>query len=200
MKSLKAGVGTMKKDTEELLAEEITKDEVHSNLEATESEYEEEILDNDIETLEKKLQEKTEESKEYYDRMIRLQADFTNYKKRVEKEKADIYLYANEKLAGDLLDIIDNLERALDSQCPDNASDGLYEGIELVLKQLKDTLKKHGVEEIEAMNKAFDMNLHHAVMKEAVDNVKSDEIIEVFQKGYTLNGRVLRPSMVKVAQ
>lgn len=190
----------MKKDTEELLTEEITKNEIHSNLEAMENEHEEEIFDNDIEGLKERLQEKTEESEEYYDRMLRIQADFTNYKKRIEKEKADIYLYANEKLAGDLLDIIDNLERALDSQGSDNRSDGLYEGIELVLKQLKDTLKKHGVEEIQAMNKAFDMNLHHAVMKEAVDNVKSDEIIEVFQKGYTLNGRVLRPSMVKVAQ
>lgn len=194
----------MKKNKEQILEEDVVKEdvnqEVHSDLNAVQNEMEEEIINNDIEVLNKKLEDKTTESNEYYDRLIRLQADFTNYKKRVEKEKSDIYLYANEKLAGDLLDIIDNLERALDSQTVDNEKNGLYEGIELVLKQLKDILKKHGVEEIDAMNKPFDMNLHHAVMREEVDDAETNEIIEVFQKGYILNGRVLRPSMVKVAQ
>lgn len=194
----------MKKNKEQILEEDVVKEdvnqEVHSDLNAVQNEMEEEIINNDIEVLNKKLEDKTTESNEYYDRLIRLQADFTNYKKRVEKEKSDIYLYANEKLAGDFLDIIDNLERALDSQTVDNEKNGLYEGIELVLKQLKDILKKHGVEEIDAMNKPFDMNLHHAVMREEVDDAETNEIIEVFQKGYILNGRVLRPSMVKVAQ
>lgn len=180
--------------------------EIHNNLRDEEVNEQEDAIEHDTEIDENELDvennsdEENVENNEYYDRLLRLQAEFANYKKRVEREKADIYSYANEKLATDLLDILDNLERALDSQDDSNKDNALYEGIELVLKQLKETLKKHGVEEIEAMGQTFDMNLHHAVMSEAVDGVESNQITEVFQKGYTLNGRVLRPSMVKVAQ
>jgi len=180
--------------------------EIHNNLRDEEVNEQEDAIEHDTEIYENELDvennsdEENVENNEYYDRLLRLQAEFANYKKRVEREKADIYSYANEKLATDLLDILDNLERALDSQDDSNKDNALYEGIELVLKQLKETLKKHGVEEIEAMGQTFDMNLHHAVMSEAVDGVESNQITEVFQKGYTLNGRVLRPSMVKVAQ
>ncbi|AKL95805.1 co-chaperone protein GrpE [Clostridium aceticum] len=174
-------------------------EEIHSDLEAVQDEMETQRTGDEIAMWKKKLEEKEEESKDHYDRMLRLQAEFTNYKKRVEKEKSDIYLYANEKLALELLSSIDNLERALDSQTEDSKGNPVYEGIELVLKQMKDTLKNHGIEEIEALHKPFDMNLHHAVMREEAE-AESDEVIEVFQKGYTIHGKVLRPAMVKVAQ
>ncbi|SDK37512.1 nucleotide exchange factor GrpE [Natronincola ferrireducens] len=186
--------------TEEAINDkEENREEIHSNKEALQEEMENQRTEEGVETLKKRLEEKEAEGKEYYDRMVRLQADFNNYKKRVEKEKSDIYLYANEKLAADLLNIIDNLERALASQGEENKGNGLYEGIELVQKQMIDTLKKHGIEEIDALNKPFDMNLHHAVMKEEAE-AETDQVIEVFQKGYTIHGRILRPAMVKVAQ
>ncbi|SNT15068.1 molecular chaperone GrpE [Anaerovirgula multivorans] len=172
--------------------------EVHSDLEAVQEEIQNQKSDEDIDSLKNKLEEKEAEALDYYNRMVRLQADFANYKKRVEKEKSDIYLYANEKLAVELLNIIDNLERALASQIEDR-NNGLYEGIQMVLKQLIDTMKKHGIEEIDALNKPFDMNLHHAVMKEEAE-AETDEVIEVLQKGYTIHGKVLRPAMVKLAQ
>ncbi|AOY77569.1 nucleotide exchange factor GrpE [Clostridium formicaceticum] len=179
--------------------QEESQEEVHSDLEAVQEEMETQRTGDEIAMWKKKLEEKEEENKDYYDRMLRLQAEFTNYKKRVEKEKSDIYLYANEKLALELLSSIDNLERALDSQGEGDKGNALYEGIELVLRQMKDTLKNHGIEEIDALHKPFDMNLHHAVMKEEAE-AEPDEVIEVFQKGYTIHGKVLRPAMVKVAQ
>ncbi|SCX94764.1 molecular chaperone GrpE [Alkaliphilus peptidifermentans DSM 18978] len=178
-------------------------EEVNSNLEAMEEEMKssegsiDEILDND--NLIDLLKKKEEEAKDYFNRMQRLQADFINYKKRAEKEKSDIYLYANEKMAEDLLIIIDNLERAVEAVGADQKETSLYQGIELVLKQMKETLKKHAIEEIEALNQPFDMNLHHAVTQEESDS-ESNTVIEVFQKGYTIKNRVLRPAMVKVAK
>ena len=172
--------------------------EVHSDLGAVQEEMQDQITDEDVSTLKAKFKEKEMESLDYYNRLIRLQADFANYKKRTEKEKSDIYLYANEKLALDLLDILDNLERALVSQTEDQENP-FYTGIQMVLKQLIDTLKKHGIEEIDALNKPFDMNLHHAVMREEAD-AETNNVIEIFQKGFTIHGKVLRPAMVKVAQ
>jgi molecular chaperone GrpE len=153
--------------------------------------------ESEMEVLKRKFEEKEEESKEYFSSLQRLQADFANYKKRVEKEKSEIYLYASEKLILELLSIIDNLERALASQNNETQEDCIYIGVELVLKQLVETLKKHGVEEIDALGKGFDVNYHHAVAQEETE--EEDNIVaEVFQKGYIMHGKLLRPSMVKV--
>lgn len=194
---MKEKIEETREDHESTITEEENQ-EVHSDLGAIQEEIESQKSDENIDSLKNKLEEKEAEALDYYNRMVRLQADFANYKKRVEKEKSDIYLYANEKLAVELLDIIDNLERALASQTEDR-NDGLYQGIQMVLKQLIDTMKKHGIEEIDALNKPFDMNLHHAVMKEEAE-AETDEVIEVLQKGYTIHGKVLRPAMVKLAQ
>ncbi|SET41737.1 molecular chaperone GrpE [Natronincola peptidivorans] len=197
------------KETPEEIIEEVTKnkedlkeeklEEVHSNEEAVQEEMENQKTEEDIDTLKKKIIEKEAEALDYHNRLARTQADFANYKKRIEKEKSDIYLYANEKFAVELLSIIDNLERALAVPIEGNEEKAIYEGVELIYKQLQDILKKNGIEEIDALNKPFDMNLHHAVMKEEAE-AESNEVIEVFQKGYTIYGKVLRPAMVKVAQ
>ncbi|WP_243141123.1 nucleotide exchange factor GrpE [Alkaliphilus pronyensis] len=178
-------------------------EEVNSNIEATQEELltsNKEVADEeDKEAMALLLEKKEEEAKDYYNRLQRLQADFMNYKKRAEKEKSDIYLYANEKIAVDLLNIIDNLERAVSSADENQKDTSLFKGIELVIKQMKETLKKHGIEEIEALNRPFDMNLHHAVAQEESE-AEADTVVEVFQKGYIINNRVLRPAMVKVAK
>ncbi len=129
-------------------------------------------------------------------RYMRLMADFQNYKKRVEKEKKDLYSFANEKLVSELLDVLDNFERALDQE---GQGDSFKEGMEMIFKQLGDVLKKSGLAEIPALGEEFDPNFHNAVMSEETDEYESGKVSGVMQKGYTLNGKVIRPSMVKVA-
>lgn len=125
----------------------------------------------------------------------RLMADFQNYKRRSEKEKSDIYAYANEKLILGLLEVIDNFERALASETADTK---YAEGMEMICRQLLSVLEKAGLEEIKALGEGFDPNFHNAVMTEDNDQFESGSVTEVLQKGYSLNGKVIRPSMVKV--
>ena len=131
-------------------------------------------------------------------RYLRLAADFQNYKKRVEKEKADIYAYANEKLVVELLDVIDNFERALEHS-KDNC-ESFAEGMSMIFKQLKGVLEKSGLEEMSAQGELFDPNFHHAVMTENSVEYESGKVTQVLQKGYLLNKKVIRPAMVKVAE
>ncbi|HZK38495.1 MAG TPA: nucleotide exchange factor GrpE [Clostridia bacterium] len=174
------------------------------------------IVDNNLDTVideteeleeksispEEELAKKTAQYEDIFDKFQRLQADFANYKKRVEKEKNEIFLYANEKIGFDLLNIIDSLEGAMQPQNrPDNSEefDCILSGINLVYKQLIDTLARHGIEEIEALGKPFDMNFHHAVAQEETE-CEPNYVIEVLQKGYKINDRMLRPAMVKVSK
>ncbi len=129
-------------------------------------------------------------------RYLRLMADFQNYKKRVEKEKTDLYSYANEKLISEMLEVIDNFERALQQE---GGGDGFKEGMEMIFKQFSGVLEKAGLAEIPALGEEFDPNFHNAVMKEETEEYESGKVSGVMQKGYTLNGKVIRPSMVKVA-
>ena len=131
------------------------------------------------------------------DRYQRLFAEFQNYKRRCEKEKSDLYAYAGEKFAVDLLEVMDNFERAVDAK-PEG--DKFAEGIELILIQLKKVLEKNKVEEIKALGEAFDPAFHNAVMTEEVEGTDSGIVTKVMQKGYTLNGKVIRPAMVAVSR
>ena len=142
---------------------------------------------------EKESEKEDEDLKNQY---LRLAADFQNYKRRTEKEKSDIYAFANEKIISELLNVIDNFERALDAG---NAEDSFYKGMEMILKQLLGVLEKAGASEIAALGEDFDPNFHNAVMTEDSDEYESGKVTEVLQKGYILNNRVIRPSMVKVA-
>lgn len=126
---------------------------------------------------------------------MRLMADFQNYKKRVEKEKSDIYAYGNEKIVLQLLDVIDNFERALEHHSSDT---GYEEGMNMIFKQLTGVLEKAGLQEINALGEDFDPNYHNAVMTEDNPDFESGKVTEVMQKGYLLNSKVIRPSMVKV--
>ena len=128
---------------------------------------------------------------------MRLMADFQNYKRRTEAEKSNVYAYANEHIVLRLLEVIDNFERALDHK--DTAEKAFAEGMEMIFRQLLDVLKNSNVEEIEALGREFDPNFHNAVLMEDTDEYESNTVSAVLQKGYTLNGKVIRPSMVKVA-
>ena len=126
---------------------------------------------------------------------VRLMADFQNYKKRVEKEKSDIYAYANEKLVTELLTVIDNFDRALAHECADES---YVEGMRMIFKQLSGVLEKAGLEEINALGEDFNPNYHNAVMMEDNDAYESGKVTNVMQKGYMLNKKVIRPAMVMV--
>lgn len=177
------------------------KDETaESNLEAIQEELKEQGQEAQEEEIKLLLARKDEEVEEANQKYLRLSADFQNYKRRVEKEKNEIYNFANEKLILALLPIIDNLERALDAALEESDErTGVAKGIEMTLQQFIDTLKNNGLEEIKAQGEIFDPNLHHAVMQEASEDYEANTILEVYQKGYSLNGKVIRPSMVKVS-
>lgn len=184
----------MSKEKKQTAAEEICE-------EAAETEGVEEQAEKDSceEQTEQSAESKSPEDEETKVKYLRLAADFQNYKRRVEKEKSDIYAFANEKIVVELLNVIDNFDRslAMQGECKD---DKMLEGMKLIFKQLKDVLEKSNVKEIDAENADFDPNFHHAVMTDTSGEHESGKVTEILQKGYTLNEKVIRPAMVKVAE
>ena len=144
------------------------------------------------------LKEIVKEDEAVLNRLVRLQADFENFKKRSQKEKTEIYQFASENFATKLLPVMDNLERA-EAALSDASEEvkGYVDGLEMVFRQLKDVLKEEGLEEI-VCEGPFDPNLHHGVAVGQDDEKDDQEIIDVFQKGYKFKGKVIRPAMVKV--
>ena len=147
------------------------------------------------------LEEKSACVAEYEDLLKRKQADFENYKKRAQKEAQDFKKYANAEIVLDVLSMLDDFERAIESTESSKDFDALHGGILLVEKQIRNTLEsKHGVKAIDALGKEFDPTVHDAIMMEESEIHEEDIVIEDFQKGYLMHDRVLRPSKVKVAK
>ena len=138
------------------------------------------------------LQEKLAQAQDQYQRVL---AEYANYKRRTDQEKEQLGAFVKSEALKALLPGIDNLERAITS--PDGPE--YRKGVEMVIRQFGETLTALGLEEIPALGETFDPELHNAVMREDADGVEPETVTEVYQKGYRLNGRVLRPSMVKVA-
>lgn len=162
---------------------------------ASENADEEASAEGATEAENKKVQPEEDGDAKY----LRLMAEFQNYKKRVAKEKTDIHAYANEKIVTELLEVLDNFERALASDT--SAEDeGYAQGMKLIFDQLLGVLIKSGLEEVKALGEEFDPNLHNAVMTADSDEYDSNKVCNVLQKGYSLNGKVIRPSMVTVAK
>lgn len=144
-----------------------------------------------IKSLENKIKDQEEA-------ILRLNAEYANFRRRTAEEKATIGLYANEKVFNELIPVIDNMKRALEA-CEDKESP-LFVGVDMVYKQLLDALKSSGLESIDAeLGQEFDPNLHMAVVQEASDEYEPGKILMVLQKGYKLDKKVLRASMVKVS-
>ncbi|MYL33416.1 nucleotide exchange factor GrpE [Pontibacillus yanchengensis] len=141
-----------------------------------------------------------QEKDETYQRLLRLQADYDNFRRRSQKEREDDLKYKSQDLVEELLPIVDNFERALQTEVQDDSAKSFVEGINMVYRQLKDALNKQGVEEIPAVGEEFDPNMHQAVMQVNDENYESNVVVEELQKGYKLKDRVIRPSMVKVNQ
>jgi len=139
---------------------------------------------------------------ELKDRHLRLAAEYDNFRRRSLRERQDLHNYANENLVKELLPIVDNLERAVtharkEEQRPD--SDNLLQGVELTYRSLLQILAKHGVVEIEAQGQSFDPQFHEAVRRVPSAEHGPGTVVEVYQKGYKLKDRMLRPAMVAVA-
>lgn len=148
------------------------------------------------EKAEEKSEEKADDGNEKY---VRLMAEFQNYKKRVAKEKNDIREYATEKLVMELLPVLDNFERALAASAEDDPA-GYAKGMELIFTQMVTELQKSGLAEVEAEGQDFDPTKHNAVMTEENEELESGKVSKVLQKGYALNDKVIRPSMVAVTK
>jgi len=152
----------------------------------------------EIEDLEKKLEEKEKEAAVNYDKYLRAIADLDNYKKRAIKDKADAIKYGNEDIIKDILPFMDSLDRALEHDTGDIQT--FKEGIALIQEQLLCCLKKHGVERIDAAGSTFDPNFHEALMQMESNQHEDNKVVSEMEKGYLLNGRLLRPSRVCVCK
>lgn len=150
--------------------------------------------------LEKKYQAIKQDLENKDAQLKRLAADFDNFRRRQTQEKEDLIKYAYEKLFVDLLPILDNFERAINSSKDSKDISSIISGIEMIQKQLLNLMSKNGLEVINALGNVFDPNFHEAVQQVVDDEKESETIIGELQKGYTLNGRVIRPSMVVVSK
>jgi molecular chaperone GrpE len=148
-----------------------------------------------------KLKEEAEKSKENWDRLLRLQADFDNNRKRLEKERQEFAKFANEGIILELLNILDDLERAVElAQSGHEDFAAFKKGTEMILAHLYELLKEHGIKPIEARGKIFDPHFHEALMQAEDKAAPENTILEEMQKGYLLNDRVIRTAKVKVSK
>nr|MBF0221135.1 nucleotide exchange factor GrpE [Desulfobulbaceae bacterium] len=137
---------------------------------------------------------------ECQDKLLRLAAEFENYKKRMIRDKQTALKYAEENILKDLLPVLDNLERAMNQEGATSDVNTLLEGVDLTLKGLLATIKKYGLEPIESVGKPFDPNLHEALVMEASDEVPAQCVLREFEKGYYFKERLLRAAKVVVSK
>ena len=146
------------------------------------------------------IQALKEERDSLFDRLLRKQAEFENYKKRMDREKAEFVQFASAEVMKELLGTVDSFELALRNAASEGSGkEEVLRGLELIQKQLLDTLGRFGLKAIEAKGKKFDPNFHQAVATQATEEMEENTVIEEMRKGYTLNGRLLRPAMVSVS-
>lgn len=189
------------------VAEETNQPEAHEAEDELHEVPEIEVIDSDdeedldtCEELEMKLAEALSEKEEYLDGWQRTQADFANYKKRVERDRQQVQQNATANVVRRYLDILDDLERALANQPQDGEGAVWADGIDLVYRKWLNALEVNDVKPMEVEDQLFDPELHEAISHEESDEHESGEIIEVVQTGYFIGDRVLRPARVRVAQ
>jgi len=140
------------------------------------------------------------ERDELYDRLLRKQAEFDNYKKRVERERSEYVQFASAELMRELLNAMDSFDLAIHNAGSDTAAgETMLRGLDLIYKQFQDTLARFGLKVIEARGQTFDPNLHQAVSTVPTDDVAENTVVDELRKGYMLNGKLLRPVMVSVS-
>jgi len=181
--------------------QEVEKQEISAQAKTQETKPIEEKKEKIITLKESEHQKLLKETSDYKDKYVRLLAEFDNVRKRTERERHEFVKYANEGLMGQFLAILDNLERSVEAAKTKHEDyDAFLKGIELVMAHVYALLKKNNVKPIEAVGKKFDPNFHEPLMQEETDKFKEETVMEEFQKGYILDGRVIRTSKVKVAK
>lgn len=181
------------------------------NLPAVEAETEPatEVIDDTVEMqrpeaqharLQQELQDVQNKVADYWDRIVRQQAEMDNLRKRAERDVENARKYALERFAGDLLPVKDSLELGLAAADAQSGAEKIREGLELTLKMLADTLARHGVKEVNPLGERFNPEWHQAMTMQPSAEVEPNTVLTVVQKGYVLNDRLLRPAMVIVAK
>jgi len=168
----------------------------------TVEDFEEQMVETEEITVEEPisaLEESGRLASEYLDHLQRLQAEFDNYKKRVDREKAELIKYASAELVSELIDIMENLERGVVSAKGSDDIDSIVKGMEMVSTRLKDILGSRGLKPIEAVGKKFDPHYHEAMMMTPTDEYPYNTVIEEFQQGYMIKDKVIRYSKVRVS-
>lgn len=191
---------TAKKSGRKIEIAEEVKAEAPAESEAAEDSEEAETELSELETLRLKLEEKGKLAEEAEDRLLRLGAEFDNYKKRMEKEKADHIKYGNERFAKELLPALDSLERAVAHAADDTDAKVIVDGITLIFNQLKKCLESFEIRHIKAVGEKFDPNLHEAVSQVESEDHDEGVVMAEVQKGYMIRDRLLRPSCVVVSR
>ncbi|MEM3423535.1 MAG: nucleotide exchange factor GrpE [Nitrososphaeria archaeon] len=158
-----------------------------------------EDLKSKVELYRKEVEEEKKKAEEYLTRLKYVQADYLNFRRRIEKEIDEIKKYSNERFIISLLEIVDELEMALEAGKNTNSIKILLEGVEMTLKKLNKILENEGVKKIDALGKMFDPNVHYVIARVEKDDVEEGIILEEVRKGYIMKDRVIRPSIVKVA-
>ncbi len=189
---------------EEAIVEENCEKTVESETSADETSTEEskELTPEDtIILLEVEIEKQKEEISSLKDQYLRKHADFENFRRRMNKEKQDSIKYGNQELLKDLVEVIDNFERAIKSSNDSQDMESFREGITMIEQQFTNMLKsKWGLEKIEAVGQEFDANMHEALMMEDSEEHEVTTVLEDFQTGYKLRDRIIRPTKVKVAK
>ncbi|KMM58995.1 heat shock protein GrpE [Bacillus glycinifermentans] len=190
-----------KQNQEQEELEELNQTEAEeAEAEQAASEADEQAEENQTELLEKQLKELQERLDEKENKLLRVQADFENYKRRARLDLEAAEKYRSQRIISDLLPALDNFERALGIDPDNEQTKSLLQGMEMVHRQILDALQNEGVEIIPSVGEQFDPNLHQAVMQVEDEAYESNAVVEELQKGYKLKDRVIRPSMVKVNQ
>lgn len=151
-----------------------------------------------VESLETTLETEKKRSEEYLTQLKYAKADLENLKKRVDRQLEEVRNYCNERIIAEMLDVVDELEMAIESARSSNSAEALIQGVEMTLKKLNKILENEGVSPIKCIGESFDPSKHNAVAKTEKEGVEGCTIIEEVRKGYTMREKVIRPSVVKV--
>jgi len=179
--------------------EGVDKEEKVSKKKVSEKKDKVKIVDH-LKEMEARLESVEQEAKEAHDRFLRVSAEFENYKKRSAREMDEFRKFANESLIREMLTVVDNLERALNSSNNDNqANSHIAEGVDMTLKEILKVFEKFNVKPIEALGKPFDPNFHQAAMREEMNERPENTVLNELEKGYMIHDRLLRPAMVVVS-
>ena len=189
----------IKTDTEETATDQETEEQAPADDNLLKSKTRD--AETALKEMEAKYEAKEEEARETYDRLLRVSADFENYKKRAAREMEEFRKFANQSLLKEMLTVVDNLELALNSVNTDQANDKqLAEGLDLTHKEILRVFEKFSVKPIDSKGKPFDPTFHEAVMQEETDAYPENTVTKELQKGYLIHERLLRPAMVVVAK